>query len=153
MKKKTVSKILPKKTSELADLEAKLKRALADYDNLEKRICDQKKDWRELAKIEILDKLLSALDDLERAEDHLANQGLTLALNQLRSVFTSEGVVQIEALDHPFDPEKMDCVGLEKGPANQVVKIVQKGYLLGDRVIRPAKVEVGRGSSQENKLS
>lgn len=127
------------------ELEAKLKRALADYDNLEKRVLAYRQDLADSARIEIIDKFLAVLDDLERAEDHLKNKGLSLALNQFRAVLQSEGVAEIQAQGKTFDPEKMDCVSLVKGKKNKVVKIIQKGFILKDKVIRPAKVEVGKG--------
>lgn len=147
---------MPKKSEldqELVTLREKLARALADYDNLEKRVMAQKKDWAWLAKVEVFDKLLPILDDLERAEAHLKNDGLGLAVGQFRSLLASEGVAQIEAAPGTnFDPEKMDCVSLVSGRKNRVVNLVQKGYELGNRVIRPAKVEVGAGPKEKNKI-
>ena len=133
------------KLKSLIDLECKLKRALADYDNLEKRIIAQKQSLVGEARMEILDKFTAVLDDLERAEEHLNNQGLTLAVSQFRQVLISEGVKEIEAKDKEFDPNLMDCVSMVKGSKNKVIKVAQKGYLLNDKVIRPAKVEVGSG--------
>jgi len=130
---------------QLVNLEDQLKRALADYDNLEKRVISRRQELVELARVEILDKLLSVLDDLERAETHLKDKGLTMAANQFRGVLKSEGVEEIEAREGVFDPEKMDCVSLVSGKKNRVVKVTQKGYILKKRVIRPAKVEVGKG--------
>jgi molecular chaperone GrpE len=133
----------------IVELETKLKRVLADYDNLEKRVIAQKQELVGLARVEILDKFVSVLDDLERAEKHLKNKGLVLAINQFRAVLTSEGVEEIEAEGRVFDPEAMDCVGMVKGQKNKVINIIQKGYLLNGRVIRPAKVEVGRGGKKK----
>ncbi|MBN1263584.1 MAG: nucleotide exchange factor GrpE [Candidatus Pacebacteria bacterium] len=134
-----------KNRQKLADLEEKLKRALADYDNLEKRILGQREALSNLAKIEILDKFIAVLDDLERAEKHLRNKGLSMAVSQFRAVLTSEGVREVKAKGEIFDPETMDCVGMVEGEKNLVINPVQKGYLLNGRVIRPAKVEVGQG--------
>ena len=133
-----------------SDLKEKLARALADYDNLEKRVAAGRREWAGLAKIGIFDKLLPILDDLERAETFLKNEGLRLAMDQFRSLLTSESVVEVDARPGTkFDPEKMDCVALVPGKKNHVGLLVQKGYSLGERVIRPAKVEVGAGTKDK----
>jgi molecular chaperone GrpE len=127
----------------IQDLTEKWKRALADYANLEKRVEQEKKDFVKFSNACLLDKLLAVLDDLERAEAHLKNKGLSLAVNQFRAVLKTEDVEEIKALDAKFDPEKMDCTDMAKGPQNKVIKIIQKGYLLNNKVLRPAKVIVG----------
>lgn len=129
----------------LCVLEDKLKRAVADYDNLEKRVLLKREEYVTLARIEILDKLIGVLDDLERAETHLKDRGLSMAMNQLRAVLTSEGVEEVAAEGKAFDPERMDCVAITRGKKNRVMKVCQKGYLLKGIVIRPEKVEVGSG--------
>ena len=130
--------------------EDKLKRAVADYDNLEKRVLLKREEYVRLARIEILDKMISVLDDLERAEDHLEDRGLSLAMSQFRAVLSSEGAEEIEACGKKFDPEKMDCVAMVVGKKNRIITVCQKGYLLNGTVIRPAKVEVGSGQKEEN---
>jgi molecular chaperone GrpE len=134
--------------SKLEDLENRLKRALADYANLEKRMVREKGDFVKLANAQLLDKMLSVLDDLERSEDHLENKGLSMACDQFREVLASEDVEEIKALGKKFDPETMDAAEIVPGPKNQVVEVVLKGYLLNDRVLRPAKVKVGQGGKK-----
>lgn len=141
--------MVKKKNKNLEDqvknLTEKWKRALADYANLEKRVENQKKDFVKFSNASLLDKLLAVLDDLERAEIHLKNKGLTLAVNQFRSVLKTEGIKEIKAKGTKFNPKEMDCVEMTKGIKNQVINIVQKGYLLNNKVLRPAKVKVGSG--------
>lgn len=132
----------------LVDLENKWKRAAADYRNLEKRIEKGKADLVKFANASLIDKLLAVLDDLERAERHLKNKGLTMAVNQFQQVLKTEEVEEIKALNEKFDPEKMDCVEICQGPENVVVEISQKGYQLADKVLRPAKVRVGKGGKR-----
>jgi len=131
--------------SQIEDLTEKWKRALADYANLEKRVQLEKQEFVKFSNASLLDKLLAVLDDLERAEAHLKNKGLTLTVNQLRMVLKTEGVKEIKANRAKFDPEKMDCIEMVKGVKNQVVEVVQKGYLLNNKVLRPAQVRVGKG--------
>lgn len=147
--KKNEAKQTKAKTEELKskieELTDKWKRALADYANLEKRVEAEKKDFVKFSNASLIDKLLAILDDLERAETHIDNKGLSMTVNQFRAVLETEGVEEIKTKKRKFDPEKMDCVEMAKGKENQVVEVVQKGYLLNDKVLRPAKVKVGKG--------
>lgn len=141
-KKKTPKQV----EAEIRDLTQKWKRALADYANLEKRIKLEKDSFVKFSNAALLDKLLSVLDDLERAEEHLGDKGLALAMVQFRSVLKSEGVEELKAKGMKFDPETMDCLEMAKGPKNIVVEVIQKGYSLDNKVLRPAKVKVGKGA-------
>ena len=134
---------MTKKGKQTQDLEDKLKRTLADYANLEKRIAKEKSEFIKLSNAVLLDKLLAVLDDLERAEDHLKDKGLTMALSQFRIVLKADGVEEIKAQDKEFDAEKMDCTEVVKGQKNKVIKVVAKGYQLNGCILRPAKVKVG----------
>ncbi len=133
---------LKAKVEELTD---KWKRALADYQNLEKRVEREKKEFVKFSNASLLDKLLGVLDDLERADKHLDDEGLSLAVKQFHSILETEGVEEIKAEGKEFDPEIMDCSELVPGGKNKVVEVVQKGYLLNNKVLRPAKVKVGKG--------
>ena len=142
-----MTKKLAKKNLEdqIKNLTEKWKRALADYANLEKRVQLEKEAFIKFSSAGLIDKLLAVLDDLERAEKHLKNKGLTLVVDQFRSVLKTEGVEEIETLNTKFDPKSMDCVEMAKGKKNIVIELVQKGYLLNNKILRPAKVKVGKG--------
>ncbi len=141
----TKSKSASSKKISRDQLELQLKRSLADYQNLKKRFESDKSDFIKFASASIIDKLLSVLDDLERAEAHLKNKGLNLALNQFRQTLKSEGVKELKVKNTNFDPQTSDCAELVKGEKNKIINIIQKGYLLNGRVLRPAKVKVGQG--------
>ena len=148
MLKKNPQSDIKKLIGQIEELDTKWKRALADYQNLEKRIGAQKQNYAKLASIGIVDKLLPVVDDLERAAKHIDDNGLKMVLSQFLQVLASEDVQVIEAEGEMFDPERMDCVEMAKGKKNEVVAVVQKGYRMGDHVIRPAKVHVGDGSKK-----
>lgn len=133
---------------QVAELDNKWKRALADYQNLEKRIETQQANYIRMASVSVIDKLLPIVDDLERAALHIEDNGLQMILNQFHEVLSSEGVTKVDALNKEFDPALMDCVEMTAGKKNVVVKVQQDGYMIGETVIRPAKVEVGNGSKQ-----
>ena len=133
---------------QILDLENKLKRALADYDNLQKRITREKEEFVKLANLILIDKLLDVLENLERVEKHVKDQGLELAVGQLREVLQAEGLEEIEVLGKQFDAQTMECVEQVKGEENQVLAVLTKGYKINGRVIRPAKVKVGNGEKE-----
>lgn len=132
-----------KPAAEIEELTNRWKRALADYQNLEKRGQAEKASLIRFANEELILKLLPVLDSLEKAAEHLTNKGLDLILKQLRQVFEEEGLEEIVCLNQKFDPSFSEC--LEVIPAENedlVAEIIQKGYKLNGRVIRPAKVKV-----------
>lgn len=141
MAKRKVKKVEEK----LEDFENRLKRALADYANLEKRVAREKEDFVKLANAQLLDKLLPVLDDLELCEKHLKDRGVSLVSDRFRGALESEGLEEIKASGEKFDPETMDAVEIVSGPKNKVIEVVLKGYLLNNKVLRPAKVKVGQG--------
>ena len=134
-------------------LENKWRRALADYQNLEKRVRQEKQEFTKFLNAGLIEKLLVVVDDLERAAGHVKDQGLTLIVDKMVSVLESEGLVEIKASGQAFDPVTMDCVDLVVGPDNKVIKVVQKGYTLNGRVLRPARVKVGKGGPSSQKAS
>lgn len=127
------------------DFENHWKRALADYQNLEKRVRAEKEEWNKFASIKIIEKLLPLLDTLEKAVEHLKDNGLELLEKQFRDLLKEEGVLEIEALGKTFDPNVHECVDTEEGEEeNKIVKVYTKGYKIGDKIIRPAKVKVSK---------
>lgn len=128
----------------IAELEDKWKRAIADYHNLEKRVTSQQSEFVKFANAALISRLLNIIDDLNRAANHLKDPGLKLIINQLNDLLATEGVTAIEAMGKPFDAHTMEAVDTIDGPENQVVDIVATGYMLNDKVLRPAKVKVGK---------
>ncbi len=127
------------------NLENKFKRALADYQNQSKRNTARQAEVIKFANERLLDKLLPVLDLLELAQKHLKDNGLQMVLDQFKKMIKSEGITEIQTNEKKFDPQSMDCASLVEGPKNVVVKTLVKGYNYYDKVLRPAKVEVGSG--------
>lgn len=126
-------------------LDDQLKRALADYQNLTKRVEAEKLEFVKYVLEQFLLKLLPVVDSLEAAEAHLKDQGLTLALQQFKSILTDEGVKEMNLINQSFDPKLAECVEIVSGQKDIVVEVTQKGFLLNDKVLRPARVKVGKG--------
>ncbi len=130
---------------QVKQLKEKLARALADYQNLEKRFQQESASIIKFSNRELLRKLLEFKDNLERAAQALKDQGLDLIVAQLNQLLAEEQVQEIKALGQSFDPTLMEAEEVVAGDKNKVIAVIRKGYLLHDRVLRPAKVKVGSG--------
>lgn len=136
---------------EVEEWRGKYLRALADYQNLEKRILAQRKEEIESASKNLILKILPIVDVLEKAEEVLKDQGLHLAMQQLRDVLAGEGLVKIEVMGKKFDPNFMECVEVIEGEKeDEVIEEFRPGYTLKGKVIRVAQVKVGK-KKQEKK--
>lgn len=143
MKKKTdeQSEMLQK---QIEEWKGKYLRALADYQNLEKRTQEETSNVRRFAAEMVLTKLLAVADTLEKAQAHLSDTGLSLALKELAAVFSSLGVIKLEVVGKQFDPKFMECIEVVEGDDNIVVEESTSGYTLYGKVIRVARVKVGK---------
>lgn len=120
------------------------KRALADYQNLEKRVAAEKEEVYKYANKDLILKLLPVLDSLEKLSDHLKDEGVNLTLKQFQDILSREGVKRIEALGKNFNPEEMECIEVQPGEENKVLKEARAGYKIEDKIIRPTQVIVGK---------
>lgn len=128
----------------VAELQAKLARALADYANLERRYSEQSSAIVKFAKSDLLSKLLDVRDHLGMVSDQVKDPSISMILSSFDKLLTEEGVSQIKT-DGPYDATTMECQELVPGPKDQVIKIIRPGYLLHERVLRVARVAVGMG--------
>ena len=136
-----------------ADAEAqkeKYMRLAAEYDNYRKRTQREKEGIYGDAKMDTIKKFLAVYDNLERgvaqyAEGDAHRQGLELIAKQFMDVLAGLGVTEIEALNQPFDPEKHNAVMHVEDEAieeSTVVEVFQKGFMLGEKVLRFSMVKV-----------
>ncbi len=128
----------------IESLDNSWKRALADYNNLEKRTAEEKEHFLTLVKIQVMEGFLPFFDNLEKIQEHSKDEGLKLTLKDLQKVLKNIGVEEIEAEGKDFDHNTMEAIEVQKGEKNKVLKIIQKGYLLNGILLRPAKVAVGQ---------
>lgn len=135
---------------ELATLNDRLLRVMAEYDNYRKRTEKEKQSLVSLGTALALERILPVADTLEIAAEAETidldyKKGVELTLTMFISALNSLGITEIDALGKPFDPNIHNCVSTEETEDEEggiVVKILQKGYCYGDRVIRPASVSV-----------
>ena len=126
-------------------------RLAAEYDNYRKRTTREKETVYQDAKIDTIGKFLDVYDNLERAatqegdDDNAHKKGMVMIFNQLVSTLEKMGVTIEDPKGQPFDPEKHNAVMHiedENLGENTVATVFQKGFLLGDKVIRFATVQV-----------
>jgi len=139
-------KIEQEENTELSNLENQLKRALADYQNLEKRIAEEKGIWLKVANRNLLLKLLPGFDSLLLAEKHTQDEGVKLSIKHFQDILENEGVKKIETIGRDFDPNLMEAIGTAQGEDNKVIEEVRVGYMLYELVLRPAQVIVGKNA-------
>mgnify|MGYP001576872174 CR=1 FL=1 len=134
--------------NQLVNLENQLKRALADYQNLERRISAEKSVWIMAANKDLILKLLPVLDNLFLAQKHINDAGLDLSIQKFLDALYNEGMERIETKDKDFDPNLMECVSVQEGTDNKALEEVRPGFKINDTVLRPAQVIVG--SAKQN---
>jgi molecular chaperone GrpE len=130
-------------------------RAEADFQNYKRRTEQEREELRRFGNVSVIINLLPVLDDFERAfaslDSHLAGlswfDGMLLIYRKLRQLLENAGVKQIETEGQAFDPRFHEAVAHVEGDEGKVVSEVQRGYMLHDRVLRPAMVVVGKGNA------
>ena len=145
---------------EKAQFRAIAQRSQADLANYKRRAAEEVVEARRSASTGLLLKVLSVVDDMERALAHVPESavapgwldGLRLVQRNLSNLLDSEGVTAIEAQGRPFEPWEHEAVLYEETPDSAegtVVRVIREGYRLRDRVLRPAQVAVAKAPERE----
>lgn len=130
---------------QIEELNHQWKRALADYQNLQRRYEAEKTDFIAFASSNLILKLLTVLDHLKLARQKINDQGLTVAIVEFDRILQEEGLEEISAQGQPFDPATMEAVETVDGEKDKVVSVIAEGYTLKGKLLRPARVRVGKG--------
>lgn len=138
-----------KKTQKNQDTQVQLKRALADYANLQRRIEQDKLQIADHLKSMFIVKLLPVLNNLEVSLKVLAKeasagarQGLEISISQFKKILQDWGVEEIKT-EGEFDPQLHEAIEVVEGKEeNKITQVLEKGYRLGDKILRPARVKV-----------
>ncbi len=144
---------------ELADADDRLLRLQAEFENFRKRALRERQEAIQYGSQNLFKDLVSVVDNLERAIAHaresgggdLASflQGVELVQRELLAVFEKNHVTAIDAMGKPFDPSLHEAIGqVESGavPPNTVIDVLQKGFQLRDRLVRPSRVIVAKAA-------
>ncbi|MDE3247565.1 MAG: nucleotide exchange factor GrpE [Bacteroidota bacterium] len=147
---------LEKAQEEAAEWKDKYLRLVAEFDNFRKRTARERVELTQTAGKDIVVSLLDVLDDCDRAQKQLDSstdvqairEGVQLVFNKLRNTLQSKGLKQMESVGQPFDADLHEAIteipAPTPGAAGKVIDQVQPGYYLNDKIIRFAKVVVGK---------
>jgi molecular chaperone GrpE len=149
---------LAEKDKEIAELKDKYLRTLADTENARKRVRQQSEESVRIQREAILRDLLPIIDNLERAlaaaregtDTKTIVDGVEMTVRALIDFLRAQGVTPVQSVGQAFDPnrhEAVDHVASQTHPPNTVVDEFHRGYLIGDRVLRPARVSVAKGGN------
>jgi len=157
MKKEKVKKedLIAKLEEERDDFKDKWLRTLAEFENFRKNTQKDKQDWIKYSNEKIILDLCDVLDNFERALGTEINsknfssyvKGVELIFQQLNTVLKKHDVVKLECLGKEFDPNFHEALSTipSKEPEDTIVAVIQNGYMIGERLIRPSRVAVSNG--------
>lgn len=157
-------KRLEEKEKEAKENLDRLLRIAADFENFKKRASKEKEDWLKFANEDLIRSILPFIDNLERAVNHAEKvvdtgvliEGIKLTLQQIHQALNRFGLVPFESVGKPFDPERHEAmlmVETDQHEPNQVVEEFQRGYLLNERLLRPATVSVAKPLNKESQVA
>ena len=132
---------------------ANWQRAQADFTNFKRRAEQEREEIGQIVRGAVILNILPVLDDMERALDSVPVRmtkqswvrGVRLVEQKFHSVLKTMGVTEIKAMGKQFDPGLHEAAISGKGNEGMVIKVLNRGYKLGDKIIRPARVVVGNG--------
>lgn len=148
--------IVEKLEADLNEQKDKFLRLMAEFENYKRRTAKERLETIQTAGKEIVVSLLDVMDDIDRAEKQLdtatdftlQKEGIQLIFNKVRSSLFSKGLKAMESIQTPFDVEKHEAITEIPAPTEdlvgKVIDEVQKGYFLNDKIVRFAKVVVGK---------
>ena len=159
-----LKKKLEEKEKEAKESYDRFLRMAADFENFKKRAAKEKEDYLKFANEDLIKAILPFVDNLERAVNHAEKvqdtgvmiEGVRLTIQQIHQALNKFGLSSFESLGKPFDPamhEAMLAVETDQHEPNQVLEEFQKGYLLNDRLLRPATVSVSKLPIKEAQAS
>lgn len=154
----TLQGLVKEKERRIAELTDRYARAFADFENYKKRMARDQIDQAKYALESFLRELLPVLDSISRALEHAAEgtdrdqwiEGVALTRKQFVDVLTKAGVSPIRSVGEPFDPAFHQAIAQKNSSEAEdgtVTEEVQKGFMLEDRVLRPAMVVVAKRSN------
>ncbi len=128
--------------NQLKTAQERERRALADYQNMLRRVEGERVQLIKFANQELFEELLPVFNNLQAATEILQDQGLILVLSQFKKVLSKYGIEEIEALGKKFDVDTMEAVD-RRGDGDIVIQVMQRGYKLKSKTLIHAKVVLG----------
>lgn len=135
------------KKQDTEDWKTKYLRALADYQNLEKRSQERVNEAHKFAAEMLLLRLLSVVDTFTKVKEHIQDTGFDLAFKEMLAVLEEQGIERIAVAGLDFNPHQMECIEVVEGLDTKVVEEVSAGYMFRGKILRVAQVKVGKANS------
>lgn len=131
---------------QIAELEDKWKRSMADFANFKKRVEQERSNIIEFSNLVLIKKLIPIIDNLQLASKHTEDLGIKMIYNQFEDLLKNEGLTKIDCTGKDYDANTMEAVekqGKESQNSKAIVKTtIKEGYTLNNKLIRPAQVVV-----------
>ncbi len=148
-KHKPEIKDTPTKDNEADKYKERYIRTLADYQNLSKRLDEEKRKSIDFANESIMRDLIGILNDIEIALSHIEDDAMKKILEKLLVILNNHGLKELPIVENEteFNPKYHEAIESRAGANNVILQVYRKGYLLNDKLIQPAIVAVGIGNS------
>lgn len=138
---------------QLEDMTEAAKRAMADLQNSKKRMEEEKQAFAKFATAQVFMQMLPIFDSLDRAAQHIPEdikendwvKGIDGITKQLHKVLENFDIKKMQTTGEKFDPNKHEAIAQDEGEKDIILEELEAGYEMGEHVIRPARVKVGKG--------
>lgn len=134
-----------KKEAQIEELEEQLKRAVADYRNLERRSYEEKSEAIRYANKHLIEELLPAFDTLFLAGKYTTDESVKLTIGRILEVLSQNGIDKVVTEKVKYSADTMEAIEILPGEKDMVLEEVRPGFTINGRLIRPAQVKVGKG--------
>lgn len=153
----SLQKALEEEKQKAGEYLASWQRAQADFINYKRRNEQERLEFNSFANASLVRQILPVLDDMERAinaipEEYAGDdwvEGVRLVERKFKTTLEGQGVKPIKAVGEEFDPNYHEALRQGKGKEGIILEEIQKGYMLNDRLLRPARVVVGNGEGEK----
>ena len=140
-----LDEVSDEKDLKITELEDQLKRAVADYRNLERRSFEERIEAVKFAGKNVIEALLPAFDTLFLAAKYTSDESVKLTLQRIVEILKENGIEKIVTENVQYNAETMEAVEVVGGDKDKVVEEVRPGFTINEKLIRPAHVKVGNG--------
>lgn len=134
----------------IQELDEQLKRAVADYRNLERRSFDERSEAVKFANKQLVEALLPAFDTLFLAGKYTTDESVKLTIGRILEVLQQNGIDKIVTSNVKYNADTMEAIEVVPGAKEEVIEEVRPGFIINGRLIRPAQVKVGNGEELKN---
>jgi len=136
--------------AKILELDEQLKRAVADYRNLERRSFEERSEAVKFANKQLIEALLPAFDTLFLAGKYTTDESVKLTIGRILEVLLQNGIDKIQCSNVKYNADTMEVIEVVAGEKDEVIEEVRPGFIINGKLIRPAQVKVGNGENTKN---